>query len=313
MENKDIFVGVDVSTDSLDLAIYGQEPVLRFANNEDGIKRVLAYLEKFTPSLVVMEATGDIEVPLAACLYTTGTPVAVINPRQIKDFAKATGKLAKTDKIDARTIAHFAQAIHPEAKPVKDEKTEELSAILTRRSQVLEMLIMEKNRIKKARKVVKEAIKAHITFLENELKELDKELKGKVKETPIWREKDDLLQSVPGVGKVLSLMILAELVELGMLNRRQIAALVGVAPFNRDSGRIKGKRTVWGGRARLRATLYMATISAIRHNPMIKTFYERLLKAGKQKKTAIVACMRKLITVLNAILKTRTAWNYQPA
>jgi len=250
-------------------------------------------------------------MPLAAALAVAGMPVVVVNPRQVRDFAKATGKLAKTDTIDARILAHFAAVIRPVVRPLPDASSQELTAILTRRRQLVDMITAERNRLHAARsKSVKEHIKAHVTWLQAESSQIDKELNQSVRESSVWREKDDLLRSVPGVGPVLSTTLLAQLPELGALNRKQIAALVGVAPLNRDSGTFRGRRTVWGGRAAVRAVLYMATLVAVRHNPLIRTFYQRLLTAGKAKKVALTACMRKLLTILNAILKHRIPWHY---
>ena len=236
-------------------------------------------------------------------------PVVVVNPRQVRDFAKATGQLAKTDALDAQTLAHFAEAVHPPVRPLRDADTQELNAMTTRRSQLMTMLVAEKNRLGRATGAVSPRVQAHITWLEQEIKDLDKDLRRTLRQSPVWREKDDLLRSVPGVGEQLSLSLLAYLPELGTLDRKQIAALVGVAPLNRDSGTMRGKRTVWGGRARVRAVLYMGALVASRFNPVIRTFYQRLLVAGKPKKLALTACMRKLLTMLNAILKTGQYWN----
>ena len=235
--------------------------------------------------------------------------MVVVNPRQVRDFAKATGQLAKTDALDAQTLAHFAEAVHPPVRPLRDADTQELNAMTTRRSQLMTMLVAEKNRLGRATGAVRPRVQAHITWLEQEIKDLDKDLRRTLRQSPVWREKDDLLRSVPGVGEQLSLSLLAYLPELGTLDRKQIAALVGVAPLNRDSGTMRGKRTVSGGRARVRAVLYMGALVASRFNPVIRTFYQRLLAAGKPKKLALTACMRKLLTMLNAILKTGQCWN----
>ncbi|GAF72826.1 unnamed protein product, partial [marine sediment metagenome] len=239
-----------------------------------------------------------------------GVPAVVVNPRQIRDFAKATGKLAKTDALDAQVMAHFAAAIRPTPRALPNTQAQEFNAIMGRRRQVLEMLTAERNRLSTAGKAVRGRIHAHITWLEQELASLNEELRCSVEESPIWREKDNLLQSAPGVGPVLSATLLAELPELGTLNRRQVAALVGVAPLNRDSGTLRGKRTIWGGRAPVRTALYMATLVATRFNPVIRTFYQHLCATGKAKKVALTACMRKLLTILNAMLKHRTPWGY---
>jgi transposase len=257
-----------------------------------------------------MEATGGYETPLAYALSKAGIPCAVVNPREVRLFAGATKKLAKTDTIDARVLAHFAALIKPEPRPLSDEQTQELEAILTRRRQVIDMLTAEKNRLHMARKPVKEAVQAHIDYLEKELGQIDSNLKGRIEESPIRQEKYKLLLSVPGVGPNLSATLLIELPELGSLNRRQIAALVGVAPLNHDSGKMRGKQSTWGGRPQVRAVLYMAALVAARFNPIISEFYIRLCAMGKAKKVALVACMRKLLTILNSMLKHRVPWHF---
>ena len=304
------FIGVDVSKDALDVAAYGGRRKWHFPNNEAGIDEFIQVLKGIVPTLVVMEATGGYETPLAYALNKAGFPCAIVNPREARDFAKATKKLAKTDTIDAGVLAHFAALIKPEPRPLSDEQTQELEAIITRRRQVIEMLTAEKNRLHMARKPVREAIEAHIAYLTRELGHIDADLKGRIEESPVKREKYALLQSVPGVGPHLSATLLIELPELGSLNRRQIAALVGVAPLNRDSGAMRGKRSVWGGRPQVRAVLYMAALVAARFNPVISQFYTRLCAMGKAKKVALVACMRKLITILNAILKHHVPWRF---
>jgi transposase len=279
-------------------------------NDETGIEQIKSRLGELRPELVVLEATGGLEIPLASVLACAQQPVAVVNPRQVRDFARATGRLAKTDLLDAQVLAHFAEAVRPEPRPVPDERLQALGALLGRRRQLVEMLTMEKNRLHSARKEVRERINEHIAWLKKELESLDQDLNRSIRKLPLWREQDDLLQSVPGVGRVTSLTLLAELPELGKLNRKQIAALVGVAPLNRDSGTLRGKRTIWGGRAQVRSALYMAALVATRFNPIIAAFYQRLCDAGKEKKVALVACMRKLLTILNAIVKHRTPWRY---
>ena len=265
-------------------------------------------MRALSPQLIVLEATGGLEVPAAAELAAAGLAVAVINPRQARDFAKATGQLAKTDRIDAASLARFAQAVRSTPRPLKDPQTQALEALLVRRRQLLEMLVAERQRLARASKPVRKGLKAHIRWLEKQLQDLDTDLTHTIKSSPVWREHDQLLQSAPGVGPVLSYSLLAQLPELGTLNRRQIAALVGVAPYNCDSGTLRGQRHCWGGRAALRAVLYMATLSAIRFNPRIRPFYQRLTDAGKAHKVAMVACMRKLLTMLNAMVKNHTAW-----
>jgi transposase len=311
METEKAYVGIDVSKETLDMAVHASEQRWRFANTDNGITEALACLEELSPALVVLEATGGMEYPLAAALAVAKIPVAVVNPRHVRDFARATGRLAKTDSIDAKVLAHFASAVHPTPRPLPDTQGQELKAILTRRRQLIEMLTAERNRLYSARsKAVKAHIRAHIAWLEKEMIQINDDLGHSIRETPVWEEKDDLLKSVPGVGPVLSTTILADLPELGLLDRKQIAALVGVAPFNRDSGHIRGQRAVWGGRAVVRSALYMATLVATRYNPIIRDFYRHLLSAGKPKKLALTACMRKLLTILNAMLKHKTPWHH---
>lgn len=312
MEKGETYVGIDIAKAKMDMAVHGSDQQWCFSNDDTGISQAVACLKELSPTLVVLEATGGIEVPLAAAVAAVALPVVVVNPRQARDFAKATGKLAKTDVLDAKVLAHFAAAVRPEPRPLPDTETGEFRAILSRRRQVIEMITAEKNRLNTAKKRVGERIQAHITWLQEELGNLDKELKRSVQASSLWRENDILLRSVPGVGPVLSATLLSGLPELGSLNRREIAALVGVAPLNRDSGTMRGKRSVWGGRAPIRAALYMATLVATRHNPVIKSFYDRLCAAGKAKKVALTACMRKLLTIMNAMLKHRTPWSYPP-
>jgi transposase len=263
--------------------------------------------------VVVMEATGGYEKAVASVLVTSGLPVAVINPRQVRDFAKSTGKLAKTDRLDAHVLAHFAEAIRPEVRSLSEVQAQRLQALVVRRRQITELLVAEKNRAHVCHKSIQGRVKKHITWLENELKELDKEMGEFIRESPVWREKDKLLQSVPGIGPITSGVLLASLPELGLLDRKKIAALVGVAPFNRDSGNLRGKRTVWGGRSHVRSMLYMATLTATRYNPIIKIFYTRLIEAGKVTKVAITACMRKLLTILNAMIRHSEPWRFSAA
>ena len=307
MTTESVFVGIDVSKAQLDIAL---RPEGRFAvpNDEAGIARILAHLRAVPPALVVLEATGGLEIPLTGALAAAGMPVVVVNPRQVRDFAKATGQLAKTDALDAQILAHFAEVIRPERRPLPDEHTQTLAAILARRRQLVEMVVAEKNRLGSARPPVRKSLRTHITWLERELTHTDTTLAHAIRESPVWREKDDLLRSAPGVGPVLTTTLLADLPELGTLTGKQIGALVGVAPLNRDSGRWRGKRSVWGGRGQVRAVLYMAALVATRFNPVIRAFYQRLLAAGKAKKVALTACMRKLLIILNAMLKHRTTW-----
>jgi transposase len=308
MESTECFVGIDVSKAHLDLGTCSEDMTLSFSNDEKGIAKLVKYLKGLTPRLIVLESTGGLEVPVATALATVRLPIIVVNPRQVRDFAKATGKLAKTDSIDAKIIARFGEALRPEPRPLKDEEARELAALVTRRRQIVEMLTAERNRLLRAPKRVDKDIKAHIRWLEKRLNDVNTDVEKLIKSSPIWREKDQILQSVPGVGPVLSATLLSGLPELGLLNRRQVAALVGVAPLNRDSGLFRGKRTIWGGRANVRAALYMATLAAVRCNPVIKQFHDRLEQAGKPPKVRLTACMRKLLTILNAIVQKREPW-----
>lgn len=308
MPHVPVFVGIDVSKAQLDLALRPTGTGLCVTNDATGIAQVVERLQAVGPALIVLEATGDLEVPLAGSLAAGGLPVAVVNPRQVRDFAKAVGHLAKTDALDAQVLAHFAEVIRPVPRPLLDEESQTLAALLARRRQVIEMVTAEKNRLSCARKAVRKPIQAHIGWLERHLAHTERDLAQLIRESPVWRAKDDLLRSVPGVGPALSSTLLADLPELGTLNRKQIAALVGVAPLNRDSGTLQGKRTVWGGRAPVRAILYMGALVATRYNPVIKAFYQQLCARGKAKKTALTACMRKLLTILNAMMRHRTPW-----
>lgn len=305
------FVGIDVSKDRLDVAVFGTGEVFDATNNEAGIAGLVERLLLDRPALVVLEATAGFQNGLVAALVLADVPVAVVNPRQVRDFAKALGKLAKTDRLDAVVLAHFAQAVRPEPRPLPDETTVALGAIVARRRQLVEMLVMERNRREGTPKKLKPRLDEHIRSLELYLAEIDKDLGSALRQSPVWRERDDLLRSVPGIGPVVSATLLAELPELGRLNRREIAALVGVAPLNRDSGKRRGKRGIWGGRATIRATLYMAALSAARYNPRLRAFYENLVKQGKPKKVALVACMRKLLVTANAILRDGVQWQHR--
>ena len=308
MSEGSLYVGIDVAKERLDLASRPSGSFWHSSNDEGGITEVVSRLKELSPALVVLEATGGLELPLVDALAAAGLPVVVVNPRQVRDFARATGKLAKTDRLDAQVLAHFAEGVRPKPRPLPDIKAQLLGALLARRRQLVGMLIAERNRLSSALPRVRPGIQEHISWLETRLTALDGELGQTLQGSPLWREKEDLLQGVPGVGPILSLTLLAELPELGTLDRRQIAALVGVAPLNRDSGTSRGKRAVWGGRATVRAALYMAALVASRFNPIIKAFYQRLLSKGKPKKVALTACMRKLLTFLNAMLKHRTTW-----
>jgi transposase len=304
------FVGIDVSKNSFDVATFTSNQKWHFANDEEGISQLRKVLKTLSSTLAVMESTGGYETPLAYALNNANIPCAVVNPREVRDFAKATKKLAKTDTIDARVLAHFAAVIKPEPRPLSDSRGQELEAILARRAQLIVMLTAEKNRLHTARNTVRDSIQSLINYLENELNRLDTTLKGKIEESPVQREKYELLKSVPGVGPNLASTLLIELPELGDLNRKQLAALVGIAPINHDSGNMRGKRRIWGGRPQVRTALYMATLVATRFNPIIKEFYTRLCTAGKAKKIALVACMRKLLTILNAMIKHHVGWHF---
>ena len=308
MGSEPRFVGIDVSKAHLDVAVRpaGKRWVLPY--DETGIEGLVPQLVDLGPALVLLEATGGLEMPLVAALAAAALPVVVVNPRQVRDFARATGTLAKTDTLDAGVLAHFADAVRPDVRPLKDAETQALNSLTARRHQVMTMLVSEKNRLGTAIGAVSPRIEAHIAWLEQELSDLDEGLRQTLRRSPVWREKDDLLRTVPGVGEQLSLTLLANLPELGTLNRREVAALVGVAPYNRDSGALRGKRAVWGGRSRVRAVLYMGALVASRHNPAVRDFYQRLLAAGKPKKVALVACMRKLLVILNSMLKHGSPW-----
>jgi transposase len=277
-------------------------------NDERGIADLVQRLVGLKPDLVVLEATGGMEMSVVTFLVAAHLPVAVVNPRQVRDFAKATGRLAKTDALDAAVLAHFAEAVRPKPRSLPDADTQRLDAMIARRRQLSDMLVAEKHRLACAQTAVRPSLESHIAWLKDQLKNIDNDLDQAIRQSPVWREKDDLLQSMPGIGRVVSATMLAELPELGTLNRKEIAALVGVAPLNRDSGTLRGKRAIWGGRASVRASLYMGALVASRHNPVLRTFYRRLLAAGKLKKVALTACMRKLLTILNAMLRERRAW-----
>ena len=311
MTQQERFVGIDVSKASLDIAMLPEERVWRVEREEASMAGLVKELRTLAPCLIVLEATGGLEVPVTAALATAGLPVVVVNPRQARDFAKATGRLSKTDALDAQVLARLGQTLRPKVRALKNEETQELEAWLSRRRQIVEMLTMEKNRLTSAGPRVRPDITAHIDWLSKRLKDVDGDLQSAVAASDFWRLKDDIIRSLPGAGKVLSTTLLAGLPELGTLNRRQIAALVGVAPFNCDSGTMRGSRHIWGGRATVRSVLYMATITAIRCNPVIRDFHGRLRAAGKKPKVAITACMRKLLTILNSMVRSNTPWQPQ--
>jgi transposase len=310
LSSTTVYAGIDVSKARLDAFVRPMGDSFSVPNHNVGIDALVSRLQEIRPALVVLEATGGFERPVAAALGASGLAVAVVNPRQARDFARATGRLAKTDRIDAEVLARFAEAVRPAAKALPDEEAHEFAAILARRRQIVEMLTAEKNRLGTATKHVRKRIEAHVRWLEKDLARTDDDLDEAVKESPTWRENEALLRSVPGVGPVLARTLMAELPELGVLAHRRLAALVGVAPLNRDSGTLRGRRAVWGGRSEVRAALYMGALVAARRNPLVREFYERLLAAGKPKKVALVACMHKLLLILNAVLKQRTPWRY---
>jgi transposase len=306
----EVFVGIDVSKKRLDVAVLPSEESFTLPNDPDGVERLTQRVAAARPTLVVLEATGGLEAAAVAALAVE-VPVAVVNPRQVRDFAKAVGRLAKTDALDAAVLARFAQAIRPQARALPSPELEELRSLVTRRRQLRDMLTAERHRMASSKPTMKRNIKGHVAWLENALAALDRDLDSTLRGSAIWRETDDLLQSVPGVGPILSATLIVELPELGTLTRQQAAALVGVAPLNRDSGAMRGRRAIWGGRAAVRSVLYMAAVTAARHNPVVRSLYQRLVVAGKPKKVALVACMRKLLTILNAILRDRRAWTDQ--
>lgn len=307
-----VLVGIDVAKDHLDVHLRPTDEAFRVPHDAAGVATLLARLRAVPPTIVVLEASGGYEVPLTAALASAGLPVAVVNPRQIRDYARAVGQLAKTDRLDARLIARFAEAVRPEPRPVPDAQAQALGELVARRRQLVEMLTAEQNRRRLLRdRRWQRHLDAHITWLEDALKRLDHDLTTLVRSTPAWRETDDLLRSARGIGPVTACTLLADLPELGHLDRRRIAALVGVAPVARDSGVFRGRRMIAGGRPQIRRVLYMATLAAIKHNPVIRAFHHRLIAAGRPRKVAITAAMRKLLTILNAMLRDRRPW--QPA
>ena len=308
MGTQDGFAGIDVSKDNLEVCLRPQEETMCFAQTEDGWILMCEWIQSFSPRLVVLEATGGLERGAVAALAVRGLPVVVVNPRQVRHFAISKGILAKTDKIDARVIAQFAESIQPEIRPLKDLEAQELDSLVTRRHQIIQMVAAEKNRLHSAPAWTRKDIRMHIEWLEKRLGKIENDLDRMIQNSPVWRVKEEILRSMKGVGPVLCRTLLSDLPELGTLNRQKIAVLVGVAPLNRDSGRFRGRRSIWGGRAEIRSVLYMATVAAIRSNPVIRVFHERLVKAGKAPKVAITACMRKMLTILNAMLKNQTLW-----
>lgn len=310
MNAAGLYVGIDVSKATLDVALGSDGDVIQVANDDTGIAELVGRIAKAAPALVVLEATGGYEWLVAAALAGKGIPVAVVNPRQVRDFARATGVLAKTDRIDARVLARFAEAIRPEPRPLPTPEAKALEELLSRRRQIVDMLTMEKNRLGiAASERMQREIKKHIAWLEEALRRANDDIDKAVRASPLWREQEDLLRSVPGIGPVTARTLLAELPELGSLNRKQIAALVGVAPLNRDSGTLHGIRTCWGGRANIRQVLYMAALTAVRRNPVIRRTYLAFKARGKKHKVALVACMHKLLTILTAMVRDRRHWS----
>jgi transposase len=309
MEDSAVFVGIDVPKAQLDVGISNSDEQATLPNSERGIKELGEWIGKIPPTLVVLEATGGFEVPAAAALAAAGIAVVIANPRQVRDFAKATGQLAKTDEIDARILALFAERVRPPVRPLPDDAARALDAIIGRRRQIIDMITAEENRLGFALAPVQKGIQKHIRWLERQLSDVDQDLDELIRKSPVWKAKSDLLRDVPGVGPNLARTLIAELPKLGHLSHKQIAALVGVAPFPRDSGLMRGKRMIWGGRAPVRSALYLSVWSASKWNPAIRVFYERLRPRGKPPKVAQVACMRKLLTILNAMIHDGRKWD----
>lgn len=304
-----VFVGIDIAKDSLDIHVNPSDERWTGTNNSKGIHDTVERLTALEPTCIVLEATGGLELQLAASLATTGLPVAIVNPRQVRDFARALGILAKTDTIDAAVLALFAEKVRPECRPMPSEDEQSLKELITRRRQLVDMRTMESNRQQRIRSLqVNDSINMVLAELDRQIKEIDREIKQCIKASPVWLAKENLLKSVPGIGDGTAAMLIATLPELGKLNRRQIASLVGLAPMNRDSGTFRGRRMIVGGRATVRKCLYMPTLTAIKYNPFIKQYYNRLIAAGKVFKVAITACMRKLLTILNAVIRDSRPW-----
>jgi transposase len=306
--SEEVFIGIDISKAQMDVAIWGQEETWEFCNDIAGRQELVEKAQELKPSLIVIEASGGIEQRIVAELYLERLPIAIVNPTRVRNFARSTGQLAKTDKLDARLIAQFGQAVRPQVRPLRTAEQEHLNALVTRRRQVVQILTAEKNRRSTTYSTLSKRLQRHIDWLASELKALDLEIEQYIQESPSWRKNAALLRSVPGIGPVTASTLLAELPELGTRNRQQIAALVGVAPLNKDSGKMRGKRRVFGGRAPVRRALYMATLVATQFNPVIRTFYEHLLAQGKEKKVALTACMRKLLVILNSMIRYQQSW-----
>jgi len=307
------FVGIDVSKKKFDVVTLPEGEWQSYGNDEEGIRSLCDQMLELRPKLIVMEATGRYERELAIALVLAGLPVAVVNPRQVRDFAKAIGKLAKTDRVDAGILALFAERMRPEPRGVPEKEVRELDALITRRAQLKEMITAEKNRAGVAPRPMKPAIQDHVRWMEGQVKGIEDELEEVIEKSPIWRAREDLLTSAPGIGPGTARTLIAKLPELGHVTSKQASALVGVAPFARDSGKYKGQRRIWGGRACVRSALYMATLSAIRWNPVIKAHYDQLRSRGKLFKVAMVACMRKLLTLLDAMVRKNERWSARTA
>jgi transposase len=313
MSSELLWIGIDVSKAQLDVAFGATGDTMSVTNDDDGISTLMGQLRSRNCGLIVLEATGGFEVPLVSSLIAAGIPVVVANPRQVRQFARATGQLAKTDRLDARVLALFAERIRPEVRPIPDDATRQLDALLTRRRQITGMIVAERNRAGFAPAGLKKGIEKHIRWLQRELDGIDADMMSTVQASPAWRAREALFRSVPGIGPVIALTLLAELPELGTLTHKQIAALVGVAPLARDSGTMKGKRMVFGGRASVRSVLYLAAVVGVRHNHVIREFYYRLRERGKPAKAALIACAHKLLTILNAMARNGEPWRPQVA
>ncbi len=308
MKREKVVVGIDVSKDQLDVALHGRETFWTIKNDAEAIKAFVETMKLLSPALIVLEATGGYEFKVAKALYLESLPISIVNPRFTRNFAKSLGHLAKTDRIDAKDLAHYAAATNPSLTIMSSEEEEQLVRLVRRRSQLVETRSREKNRLKSAGRHMSESIRRHIEWLDGEIKSIDKETDEFVKKSPLFQGKTSILQSFQGIGKIVSRGLLAELPELGKLNRKEIAALAGLAPMNKDSGKKKGERSIRGGRHRARTLLYMPVLSAVRYNPLIKEFYNRLIAKGKAKKVALTACMRKMLVILNSMLRNMTPW-----
>ena len=308
MTSATTFVGIDIAKADFVVACRPDGATWAATNDVTGISATRERVRRLSPTLIVLEATGGYENPLVAALASAGLPVVVANPRHVRNFARAAGQLAKTDRLDAHLLALFAERVHPTPRPLPDAALQQLEALITRRRQRLDMVTAERNRLEHAVVSIRREITRHIRWLERRVADVDRDLDDTIQKSPVWRAKENLLRTVPGIGPVVSRTLLADLPELGLLNRKQMAALVGIAPLARDSGTLRGRRFVWGGRAPVRAVLYMGALVAARRNTVIRAFYLRLVAAGKPKKVALTACMRKLLTILNAMMRTNTTW-----